>query len=520
MLVSFLVLFVSLATAGDELKDAIKSFEKAFRSSPKRPRTAQQRTEALELLGTFDTAAVAETLIDAYLQVDEEREAIIVERQEILDDLSKMVKGQEFGTRTFERSVTASLKAQRARAEKLRERVDALADLQTKLLERLQSTKDAKAFQLMIDRVVGDRRMPLSLRMMVVRFADEHAKILAPALIRALPRAKKPEEVTLLLEGIARLGDEGKPASDHVLARLEDDSDDVRQQAAFALAQIAVPQSIVPLIDQLERETSELMRKRMAAALEVITHQTFGTSVRTWRRWLENEGQDYVAGKMPLGRGLTALVANALYQKSDREPTAYYYGIPQEGQSTLYLIDCSGSMNAHAKEPKFEGGQAVDAGAESRMASCKDALIKVLGTLPDGHKFNMICFNDLPHLYEERMQVTSGKAVRAAQNWVRTIEAGSSTNIHDTLERAFRMAGRGPTDKYYSCVVDTIFLLTDGTPTKTDGTKDSTEKIVEAVRRWNPYQRVIVHTIGIGKQINAGFLRQLAQENGGQFVGL
>jgi hypothetical protein len=81
----------------------------------------------------------------------------------------------------------------------------------------------------------------------------------------------------------------------------------------------------------------------------------------------------------------------------------------------------------------------------------------------------------------------------------------------------FSLTGRGSHDKHYGVAVDTVFLLTDGSPTKPDGKLDSTEKIVNAVRAWNPLKRVTIHCIGIGKGLNQGFLRQLASENGGEF---
>ena len=50
------------------------------------------------------------------------------------------------------------------------------------------------------------------------------------------------------------------------------------KRAAYALSQLAVPESITPLIQRLEKE-DEIARKRIAAALEIITHQKFGTSI-------------------------------------------------------------------------------------------------------------------------------------------------------------------------------------------------------------------------------------------------
>ena len=107
--------------------------------------------------------------------------------------------------------------------------------------------------------------------------------------------------------------------------------------------------------------------------------------------------------------------------------------------------------------------------------------------------------------------------IARAQEFVRELTHASSTNIHDSLELGFGLAGRGVYDKYYGTELDTIFLLTDGSPTKPDGSLDSTEKILVAVQSWNPLKRVTIHAIAIGKNLNDSFLRQLARENGGEF---
>ena len=104
-----------------------------------------------------------------------------------------------------------------------------------------------------------------------------------------------------------------------------------------------------------------------------------------------------------------------------------------------------------------------------------------------------------------------------AQEWVRKLQPVSSTNIYDSLRLAFGLTGQGSKDKHYGTDLDTIFLLTDGAPTMPDGQLDSTEKILIAVREWNPLKRITIHTIGIGGELNAPFLEQLAGENGGEF---
>lgn len=94
--------------------------------------------------------------------------------------------------------------------------------------------------------------------------------------------------------------------------------------------------------------------------------------------------------------------------------------------------------------------------------------------------------------------------------------SGGGTNIHDSLERCFEMAGKGVTDPAADIDLDTIFFLTDGTPTQ--GKVTDPEKILEKVREWNKLGRIRVHTIGVGTEQNVDLLRRLARENGGRYV--
>jgi Mg-chelatase subunit ChlD len=184
----------------------------------------------------------------------------------------------------------------------------------------------------------------------------------------------------------------------------------------------------------------------------------------------------------------------------------------------VYVIDCSGSMIVSITNPKYEGGQPVPAGEESRMEATKAALIEVLGKLDSKDRFNIVCFNDLVTPYSDRLLEAKSGEIKAAQEWVSKLVASQSTNIHDAMAAAFKLAGRGARDKYYKSAVDTIFLLTDGSPTTNDGKIDSTDRILASVREWNPHKHVVVHTIGIGKDLNDAFLQRIADENGGRYV--
>ena len=67
-------------------------------------------------------------------------------------------------------------------------------------------------------------------------------------------------------------------------------------------------------------------------------------------------------------------------------------------------------------------------------------------------------------------------------------------------------------------MADTIFLLTDGSPTTPNGKNADTKKILEAARLWNSLGHITIHTVGIGDKLNVGFLSQLAEEHNGRFI--
>jgi len=64
---------------------------------------------------------------------------------------------------------------------------------------------------------------------------------------------------------------------------------------------------------------------------------------------------------------------------------------------------------------------------------------------------------------------------------------------------------------------DTMFFLSDGKPTA--GVLIDTRDIEVAIADINRFRKVVIHTLSIGNFSN-GFLRNLAQSNGGVFVDL
>ena len=69
-----------------------------------------------------------------------------------------------------------------------------------------------------------------------------------------------------------------------------------------------------------------------------------------------------------------------------------------------------------------------------------------------------------------------------------------------------------------------LFLLTDGEPTVSPAAGldaiefDDPGAIRAAVRRWNAFDRVVVHTIAMGDETENELMPGLASDNGGRAV--
>jgi hypothetical protein len=263
----------------------------------------------------------------------------------------------------------------------------------------------------------------------------------------------------------------------------------------------------------MEKESGRT-QLRFAAALEILTRQKLGLSANAWKSWFAAEGIRYTSGQAELGGGEAAVTQQAV---------GYFHGIPQDGRSIVYVVDVSGSMVMSMTNPIMEGQapnrRPVPAppGEESRLEASKKELIKALGELPEGTRFDIVTFASTAERWSPKLVEASPGVIKKAQKFVEELRAEGSTNIYDAMENAFALAGRGAGDKYYGSIVDTIFLLTDGQPTIGPMDDDPT-RILDAARRMNPFRRVIVHTIGLGNGVDAKFLQTLASEHGGVFV--
>jgi hypothetical protein len=508
MLRSLTLLLLALVSASAPAQDearVLSTFKKAF-AAPKAKKPGAPLADKVAALGAtadLDSAKVAAALVDGWQGLAAELDALDAQRNAYREEMADLIKGQEASERrTLPRGKFDRLNQLKPLIAQLREQCDGLRELQLQLGDRIAELRRRDSAIYLLRKVTGSKKAALPLRLAAGRAVGGAATEVIEELAAAIARARKAPEQIVLLDAMALAGEAAQVHATPVIKLLSSKEDAVAERAALALAKIAVPEAVGPMITLLSRSEGQ-MKLRVASALEVLTGEQHGDNIGAWNAWWQAERLGFRTSGRVLGQGTP----------SHRQKTNdnYYFGIPQaDSKSILYVIDCSGSMRAPVK---MKGGT----GDTTRMEACKTELIRGLGRLQPKQKFAIIWYNDLPHYWQDKMIPASKENVAAAQEFVLGLTHASSTNIHDSLELGFGLAGRGVHDKYYGTELDTIFLLTDGSPTKPDSSPDSTEKILVAVRAWNPLKRITIHAIAIGQNLNEAFLRQLARENGGEF---
>lgn len=217
-----------------------------------------------------------------------------------------------------------------------------------------------------------------------------------------------------------------------------------------------------------------------------------------------------------------------------------YYGVKITTKRNVFVIDISGSMegkvekdlqgnivaeatNAAAQEVgsaiggKVGGMFASKASSEmTKLAEVKNQLIPAIKGLPEDSYFNIITFeNDIERWKDKLVKATTSNKNMAIV-MIENLESGGGTNIYGGLEDAFILAGAGAMDSTKNLNVETIFFLTDGHPS--GGKHTNPTKILEETQKMNPLQRVVINAVGLGKDKDAGFLRKLANQNGGTYI--
>ncbi|MBE7490828.1 MAG: hypothetical protein HS108_03550 [Planctomycetes bacterium] len=237
--------------------------------------------------------------------------------------------------------------------------------------------------------------------------------------------------------------------------------------------------------------------------------------------------------------------------KTVARPT--FFNAVAVGTRVLFIVDISGSMDwpadmAFRKNPVT--GRSAEKGPDythvkTKMDLAKVELIWSLTNLPENIFFNVIVYETTHRLIDEKteglVQAKPENKTRFA-NLVRALKANGGTNIHGSLMRGMRMTKKKSVEgdvaldrKLMLEGVDTIFFLTDGTPSWSDESTEFAEvhpkwgaigngkfcksdAILADVARVNTFRKVVIHAIAVGKDADHEMMKKLAEQNHGQYV--
>jgi Ca-activated chloride channel family protein len=157
-------------------------------------------------------------------------------------------------------------------------------------------------------------------------------------------------------------------------------------------------------------------------------------------------------------------------------------------KDAIFVIDHSGSMDGE------------------KIIQARDALVYCLEHLNPEDRFNVVSFASSVDAFAYGLQEATRDQVREAVDFVRSLRAGGGTNISGALERVFdaRFSSKRPAF---------VVFITDGLPTEGERDIRKILAMVDRQNRQSDARGVRVFPFGVGYDVNAVFLDQLAEEN-------
>jgi hypothetical protein len=312
---------------------------------------------------------------------------------------------------------------------------------------------------------------------------------------QALAQEQDPLVLAELIRLRAKWG--GPGAFDLLAQRLDDPAWPVRAAVIRELSRIPKKESIDLLVARLAKEDGRL-KDDIAEALRALTGQTFVAEAEPWRIWWEKSRsgwsppQERSKGDAPV--------------EGQEAGVVYFYGIRSSSKRVVFCLDISGSMDWPLAGQDKEG--------PPRLEKAKQELLQALNGLPEDAQFTIVVYSSDVRPWKKSLEPATAKNKASARKFVEDLKAEGGTNIFDALTTAMEIAA--PPARNREPGADTIFFLTDGVPTV--GKIVDPFQILDEITRRNRILGVTIHTVGVSKDQNAGFLLNLAKRNGGRYV--
>jgi len=284
--------------------------------------------------------------------------------------------------------------------------------------------------------------------------------------------------------------------------RLDDPNWPVRVAVIRALGEVKKKESVDLLVARMAKEPGRL-RDDIVAALYRLTGKRMDPDPEPWRRWWDKAREAWTPPMV--------VKAKDSDSKDGKGEGVYFYGIRTSSKRIVFCIDFSGSMDF-----PLDGR---DGKKPPRIERAKKELYQAMAGLKEDAHFSIIVYSSGVSAWKKgRMMAATIKNKQAGRKYIERRKPEGATNIYDALNKSLDIARPVPLKKQKddNPTADTIFFLTDGQPSH--GRIVDPHQILKEITKRNESLGVIIHTIGVSKDQNRGFLLNLAKQNGGRYV--
>ncbi|MCR4316092.1 MAG: VWA domain-containing protein [Planctomycetes bacterium] len=271
----------------------------------------------------------------------------------------------------------------------------------------------------------------------------------------------------------------------------------VRLSALNALVALENPKAIIKIIERMPQEKGRMLVE-MEEALNELTGEKGYASPEFWADWLKRHREEIENGTFRRNQG-----QNTAQGSAGTSAPSNFFDMPIFSKHIMFIIDISGSMEAprgdNRRGPDTAGpgsGPARPYLGGNRLNQAQEELIMAIRNLPEDTQFNVIIYSSAVQLLSPRMLEANARNKQTMEDEIKKLKPTGSTDIFDAVELAFDITGTGEFDRAYGQPIDTIYLLSDGTPT--DGRIINTSRILREVLYWNRYRKIEINTIALG----------------------
>jgi len=325
------------------------------------------------------------------------------------------------------------------------------------------------------------------------------------------------------MDALADFGPDAKGTIPKFEKNIEHKAWQVRVATCQTFAAVGDPAAVDPLIERLDREGGRV-HKEIRDTLKSLTGVDKPWSGDTWKTWWQKAKAHVTREeKERLEQEIKKTKPDVRDRYAKPPPTTY--GIKVFAKGVVYVLDISLSMTQGFEvSPYLQRRMKRSYTKKTRIGVCKEELTWSIRALDPRTRMNVVFFNDRVRTWKST-PVTAQIGGEAAIKSIWNVRPTGQTNYFDALRVVLGEQAAGGDEggsrwlTRFGDTADTVFFLTDGTPT--DGEITKPDELLVWFGERNRFARLRVHVIAMGKtDVDTEFLKAFAEGTGGTFVHL